>query len=394
MTEIRVYDWRGNLRPEGVEYLYPRYGHFVIAEPAPGSGPAFHIRALRERADGDFDPKLLADLRGTPAEQAWWNTVATRAAATFGVRVVDAHGAPLQGVRVAFYWSEAPRDSDAGPAGGVIPGMEPGRALSGMTSDTGTAGLGMGKGAYFWPGQGEIGPHAVWIAGANTRSAVLLGAGMVAMTDHYHYDVEFECRDGEPGEEGAVPEFYDESGARQDEAWARGLFGAQEYHRPEGLPAYHLTGLQAASGEYRALTAQVLDVDGGPLTGVALVLFRRNVERPEPRYQVTDVNGRATFDMYGTAEHSAIDGQGQYAIGVDGAKSDFYNAAGLVMLKKAAPRWLNPTFRLTGEPDVPDPEPPGPPIPPAPIDPALRDQLLARVAVIENQCAELWALLK
>ena len=391
MTGILVYDWRGQLRD--LAYLRARYGDFVIREPAPGTGPAYRVRALRERADGDFDPAALARLRGTPAEAEWWASVLSgRAAATFIARVVDADGQPLPGVRVAFYWSDAPIEPDAGPAGGVLPGMVPGRADVGTTSDNGDVGWGMGKGAYYWPGKGEIGPHAVWVAGANTRSAIVLGFGMVAMTAHYGFDVEFERRAGEPGEGGDV-DYFDESGAPRDAEWAKAMFGRQEVSRAEGLPAFRLTELRAASGEERLLAVRVLDVDGGPVTGVTVVLSRRDAANPEPRHAETLTDGRAVFSMGGTAEHSAIDGQGQYSIAVGGA-SDRYDAAGLVMLRKAPPRWLEPTFQLTdgGGPVVPPPEEP-PEEPPA-IDPDLRAWLLSRAEAIARQVAEIRALLE
>jgi hypothetical protein len=125
---------------------------------------------------------------------------------------------------------------------------------------------------------------------------------------------------------------------------------------------------------------------------VTVVLSRRDAANPEPRHAETLTDGRAVFSMGGTAEHSAIDGQGQYSIAVGGA-SDRYDAAGLVMLRKAPPRWLEPTFQLTdgGGPVVPPPEEP-PEEPPA-IDPDLRAYLLARCETAAREIAEMRAIL-
>jgi hypothetical protein len=49
----------------------------------------------------------------------------------------------------------------------------------------------MGKGAYYWPAQGQIGPHAIWVHGSGVRSDLLFGLGMIGATNHDHFDVEF-----------------------------------------------------------------------------------------------------------------------------------------------------------------------------------------------------------
>ncbi|MGD8623550.1 MAG: hypothetical protein PVF47_06795 [Anaerolineae bacterium] len=159
---IRVYDWQGNERT--MAYITDKYGNFEIKEAAAGDGPAFKIVALREKV----------------------NT-----AATLVVRVSDASGVPLEGVRVAWYWSDAPQDPNAGPLGGALPQMVVGRAVNGLTNLNGDVGFGMGKGAYYWPAQGQIGPHAVWVHGSAVRSDLLFGLGMIGATNHDHFDVEF-----------------------------------------------------------------------------------------------------------------------------------------------------------------------------------------------------------
>ncbi len=160
--DIRVYDHDG--RQRDLAYLRSRYGDFMIQEAAGGEGPAYKISALRERVE---------------------------APATVVVKVSDDDGQPLNGVRVAWYWPDADNDPNAGPQGGVPPEMRPNRAISGPTNANGEVGFGMGGGAYYWPDQGQIGPHAVWIYGTETRSDLILGLGMVAATNHNHFDVEY-----------------------------------------------------------------------------------------------------------------------------------------------------------------------------------------------------------
>ena len=113
------------------------------------------------------------------------------AAATLVVRVTNKDGAPIEGLQVAWYWPDAPDDPYAGPQGGLPPQMRPQRAVTGFTNINGDTGFGMGRGAYFFPSQGQIGPHATWIYGQATRSDVILGLGMLGQTNHDHYDVEF-----------------------------------------------------------------------------------------------------------------------------------------------------------------------------------------------------------
>lgn len=159
---ITVYDWQGNQRD--LAYLRGKYGNFIIQEAAEGEGPAYKIALLREKVS---------------------------TAAALVVRVVDDQGQPLPEVRVAWYWPDAPGDPKAGPLGGVPSGMTPNRCETGLTNINGDVGFGMGPGAYYWPNQGQTGLHATWIHGSTTRSDLILGLGMVAATNHDHFDVEF-----------------------------------------------------------------------------------------------------------------------------------------------------------------------------------------------------------
>lgn len=160
--DIQVYDHEG--RQRDLAYLRSRYGDFLIQEAAAGEGPAFKISALRERVN---------------------------AAAALVVKVFDQEGTPLDAVRVAWYWPDADPDPNAGPLGGVPPEVRPNRAVSGPTNVNGDVGFGMGGGAYYWPNQGQTGPHAAWIYGTDTCSDLIHGLGMVAATNHNHFDVEY-----------------------------------------------------------------------------------------------------------------------------------------------------------------------------------------------------------
>jgi hypothetical protein len=175
---IKVYDWEGNQRD--LAYLKGKYGDFVIHPAASGGGPVYKIAVLREKV----------------------NT-----AASLVVRVTDEQDAPWEGVRVAWYWPDAPQDANAGPLGGVPPALRPNRCVTGVTNPSGDTGFGMGTGAYYWPDLGQIGPHATWIHGASTRSDVIFGLGMVAATNHDHVDVEFrrfeeDADDGDDDDDG------------------------------------------------------------------------------------------------------------------------------------------------------------------------------------------------
>ncbi|RPJ40109.1 MAG: hypothetical protein EHM35_00455 [Planctomycetaceae bacterium] len=400
---IIVYDWRGNVRD--LDYLRGRYGNFQILEAAAGSGPVYRIRRLREKAENDFDPAVLASRRYTLEGQAWeaqrLNVPAlaqihsaastmragavTMAAAALVVRVADEHGAAINGQRVAFYWPDAPVDPYAGPAGGLLPGMVPGRCVWGVT-ERGDVGFGMGRDSYFWPGQGQIGPHAVWVYGDDTRSDVILGLGMVALTDHAHFDVEYERVEGgdvPPEEEGDLPEYFDENGAEMAGALVREHYGIQDVHRPAELPRFGLVELMARSGDSKALAVFVDDEDGAPLPGVTIALGPRdragNVQRG-----VTDEDGAVTFDIGDeTYRYNVPSEQGHWCVAVEGPASDVYNSAGWVWTGRKSPgRWFDLVFRRKVNEDVPEPPGPEPPIPP--VDPELPDEARGVVnAVIE-----------
>jgi hypothetical protein len=130
-----------------------------------------------------------------------WRITALRekrnAPAALVVRAMHESGSPLELKNVAFYWPDADQDPNAGPADGVLEGMVPNRCVRGTTNAEGDVGFGMGPGAYYYVDRGEIGPHAVWMYGTETRSDLILGLGMLPGTNHDHFDVEFTRFDAE-----------------------------------------------------------------------------------------------------------------------------------------------------------------------------------------------------
>ena len=166
MPDPIVYDAAGN--PRSLDWLRNKYGPFVIYNPPPlpegEAAPTWTITTLREKCN---------------------------APATVVAKTVDDLGDPVPGVKVAWYWPDAPADPDAGPIGCPFEGITPARAVNGYSNASGDTGFAMGDGAYYYPDRGERGPHALWIHGSETRSDIFLGAGMLPGTNHDHIDVEY-----------------------------------------------------------------------------------------------------------------------------------------------------------------------------------------------------------
>lgn len=163
---IQVIGWDG--QPRDLAYLRVRYGDFTVTNTGPTEGAAaFWVSKFRERADGP----IVLNRKGEP-----------EATASLVVSVKDEAGHALAGIRVAFYWPDAPPVPEAGGLG---------RCVDGVTNAEGVVGFGMGPGAFYWPSQGETGPHAVWIYGAGVRGELVQGLGMIALSNHYHFDVEY-----------------------------------------------------------------------------------------------------------------------------------------------------------------------------------------------------------
>lgn len=161
--EIKVFDKDGN--EKDMDWLHDRFGDFVIQPAASGEGPVYKITTLRE--------KVSSGMAHT-------------------TRVVGEDDKGLEGIEVVFYWSGAPADPDAGPQGGVIGDkMKPNVGAHGPTNANGDVGPGMGDGARYRPDQGQIGPHAVWVRGRNTRSDLIYGIGWLPAPGRPRIDVEY-----------------------------------------------------------------------------------------------------------------------------------------------------------------------------------------------------------
>ena len=162
MPEIAVYAVNGD--PRTLDWAHNKYGPFVIYPAAPATPEltmAWRLTALREKNDS-----------------------------TYIIRTMGEDGQPVPGVRTCFYWPDAPTLQDAGPLGAPFEGITPTRAVSGYSNANGDTGFGMGPGAHYDVAIGERGPHAAWIHGAQTRSEVLLGIGMI-YDDHLHLNAEW-----------------------------------------------------------------------------------------------------------------------------------------------------------------------------------------------------------
>jgi hypothetical protein len=100
---------------------------------------------------------------------------------TLVVRVEDAHGDPLEGVPVVFYWPDAPSLLPEQQACGLD------RGIVGLSKSNGNAEFGMGGGAYYFPPD-ERGPHSVWVVVPGGSTDCLGGLGMLGGTNHIHLD--------------------------------------------------------------------------------------------------------------------------------------------------------------------------------------------------------------
>jgi hypothetical protein len=378
----------------------------VYGEPRPWSelvakfGAVVVHRAPAQAGDVVWQCIGLLERRDIPAErvhmmQPWVarhlervNRVTDRSQPDAAAAIVVTHellgGGAAIGLRAAWYWPDAPEDPDCGPVGGVPAGMTPGRAVSGLTNDNGDIGHAMGRGAYYWPDQGQIGPHAVWVYGTSVQSDVILGLGMIGETNHDHLDVFYrQVAETPPGppEPPAPPEppeppgmlYFDEQGQPQVLAWAVDLFGDQEIHDPGVLPRYAVAELHASSGTHLAFAPRVLDTDGNPVAGITVAIGPRDVSGVTERRE-TNTDGYATFSLAGRERHT-VPGQGHYVCGLPDAPCEVYNAAGAVA-GVSPPRWLNPVF--VWRDDVAPPEPPGP---------GVWDLIEERLDAIEAQAA-------
>jgi len=126
----------------------------------------------------------------------------TQGAGVQVVHVVDEEGNPLEGVRVARYWPDAPEL----PAWPRPTSMWRRRGVYGETNVNGDIGFGMGAGDYYY--EPRLGASAVWVADERGPSDLITGLGMVGGTPHRHLDVHFQLQEieSEPVEEPVVAE--------------------------------------------------------------------------------------------------------------------------------------------------------------------------------------------
>ena len=174
MTEVAVFDREGTRQT--MAWATAKYGPFIIY-PAPppivgDAGLAWKVTALREKNDATFIARTLNDKRESQPD-----------------------------TRVCFYWPDAPFLKGAGPLGAPFDGVTPNHAVLGYANVNGDTGFPMGPGAHYDVKTGQRGPHAAWIHGADTRSDLFLGIGMI-FDDHLHLDVEWSLIE-DAGEETA-----------------------------------------------------------------------------------------------------------------------------------------------------------------------------------------------
>ena len=156
--EIRVFDMDGVERD--FEYAKSKYGvAFRRASVAAGQ-KVYRLVELREKTGN----------------------------ASLITKVLDEAGQPVADADVAIYWPDAPDPPD--PPTELLPHDWYGNFTHGPTNANGDVGPGMGKGAYH--GQGEGGPHAVWVRDPGYPSDICEKLGMLAGTFHDHLDQKFQ----------------------------------------------------------------------------------------------------------------------------------------------------------------------------------------------------------
>lgn len=272
--------------------------------------------------------------------------------ATLVCYLQDLDGAPLGEQMVAFWWPDVGQAEDARAGAGrhevAIPVW--------TKQENGAAEFSMGKGAYYNPAVGQVGPHELWPWGDN--GPAVIGLGMIGGTEHRCLHVIMRPRSGdtpppppEPPEPPAggsddIPRFFDDNDNERDLAWAEQAFGPQEVHRPEAAnpslyPVWELVELRCEGGEGKVLGILLLDETGRPAQGVQVALGPRDVEGIVLRDR-TGPDGYAHIAM-GEAHRHGKGSQGHYACAVmaEGA-SHVYNSAGWV---RGTEQWLEPVFR-------------------------------------------------
>lgn len=167
--DIRVFDLENKERD--INYAKEKYGiTFQRANVAPGQ-KVYRLIELREKTG--------------------YHSLVTQ--------VLDEDGNALANVDVALYWPDAPDPPD--PPTNVTDLDWYRKFVHGLTNVNGDVGPGMGTGAYH--GEGEGGPHSVWVRDPNIPSDVCEKLGMLAGTFHDHLDQKFKLMDA--GKENGPP---------------------------------------------------------------------------------------------------------------------------------------------------------------------------------------------
>jgi hypothetical protein len=188
----QIYDAAGN--PRTWDWMIKKYWPILIMEANPNEA-GYELVALFETADAVSEaskpkaPAYILEAQEAMRERARADPEATSALIAI---VLDENGVPAEGVQVAFYWPDAPKDPNTGPKYGVLPTMLPDRCVHGPTNVNGDVGFPMGGGAWVKPG--EIGPHGLHGYGVDVNSGVGGGFGMKFGTNHDHMNAVFQLR--------------------------------------------------------------------------------------------------------------------------------------------------------------------------------------------------------
>ena len=235
--------------------------------------------------------------------------------------------------------------------------MTPGRCVHGTTGGNGDVGFGMGNGAYYWPDKGQIGPHAIWMYGADTPSDLILGLGMIGATNHTHLDTVWIWDNGDdppeppdpPGPDGDL-RYFDAAGNEQDEAWALHYFGPQNVHEPDSDSAFRLIELMEDNGPERVLQVMVIDEAGEPWPGVTVLFGSRDIDPSTIENATTWADGIARFQLTDAHLYNAPS-EAHHRVAVAESDSD---VCSIGQVKAKPRRHLNMVFMLrTGEPEPP-----------------------------------------
>jgi hypothetical protein len=160
MGEIRVFDLEGVERD--FEYARDKYG----------------VAFRRANAEMGYKVYRLVELREKTGSSA------------LVTKVLDEAGRPMHLIDVALWWQDAPYPPE--PMTNVTEHDWEDNFVHGLTNKNGDVGPGMGTGAYH--GEGEGGPHAVWVRSANNASDICEKLGMLAGTNHTHLDQVFQLQ--------------------------------------------------------------------------------------------------------------------------------------------------------------------------------------------------------